>query len=382
MRRVCLYILVLLGAAVFVIPFLWTISTALKTKQQCFASPPQWIPRTYRIRDAAGHLITVNKTQQIDAPAAVVTVQSGLRAGHTLGVSHKDLTFTDTHWLLKLKNPTPVEVTLDRDMPSGLIQIKAPDPSNPAKTIDRYIAPNELIAIFDPQWTNFAKAWNPIDKGGTLPQPFYRFVLNTYTITIINIIGQTLSCSLVAYGFARFRFRGRGLLFMLLLSTMMLPSQVTMIPMYLLWNKARLIDTFAPLTIPSFFAQNAFFVFLLRQFFLNIPRELDEAAMIDGAGPLRIWWQILLPLCKPALTTVAVLAFIANWDDFLGPLIYLNDLRNYTVSIALRLFQDQQGTEFNLLMAAALIHIIPVLILFFLAQRYFVKGIAMTGLKS
>ena len=223
-------------------------------------------------------------------------------------------------------------------------------------------------------WLSSAK------DGGLLPLPFHHFVLNTYTITIVNIIGQTLTCSLVSYGFARFRFRGRKWLF-LLLSTMMLPGQVTMIPVYMIWKQVGLIDTFAPMMIPAFLAQNAFFVFLLRQFYLGIPRELDEAAMIDGCGPIRIWWTILMPLSKPAITTVAVLSFIAHWDDFMGPLIYLNSLENYTVSIALRLFQDQYGTEFNLLMAAALVHIVPVLVLFFVAQRYFVKGIAMTGIK-
>ncbi len=304
------------------------------------------------------------------------------RAGQVLGVAQDNLLVRDSDVRLKLKDREPLRVwVLDR-FPNGLAQVKSPDPANPGKTLDRFVPLDQVVSVVDPQFSNFRKAWNPLDKGGTLPEPFYRFVLNTYTITIINIIGQTLSCSLVAYGFARFRFRGRKALFLLLLSTMMLPAQVTMIPVFLIWNKARLVDTFTPLTLPSFFAQNAFFVFLLRQFFLTIPRELDEAAMIDGCGPLRIWWSILMPLCKPAITTVAVLAFIANWDDFIGPLIYLNDLRNYTVSVALRLFQDQQGTEYNLLMAAALIHIVPVLLVFFFAQRYFVKGIATTGLKG
>lgn len=382
-KRLFLYIIVLAGAAVFMIPLLWTVSTALKTKQACFSVPPQWIPRTYRVRDESGRLVPASVTLRIEGrPAVVVRIKEGMRKDQTLGVAQSDLLSRDGRHYVKLKSPAPVEVEVLRRMPAGLVQVKVADPLKPERTIDRYVEPHELEAVFDPQLDNFRKAWNPLEKGGTLPQPFYRFVLNTYTITIINIIGQTLSCSLVAYGFARFRFRGRKALFLLLLSTMMLPAQVTMIPVYLIWNGVRLVDTFAPLTIPAFFAQNAFFVFLLRQFFMTVPRELDEAAMIDGCGPIRIWWQILMPLCKPAITTVAVLSFISHWDDFVGPLIYLNDLRNYTVSIALRLFQDQQATEFNLLMAAALIHIVPVLVVFFLAQRYFVKGIAMTGIKG
>jgi multiple sugar transport system permease protein len=382
MKRATLYSIALLGAAIFLIPFAWTVSTALKTRQQAFASPPQWVPRSYRVRDESSAWRPVNVVQRIDGAAAVVAIRSGTRKGQTLGVAEADVSEQDGRHLLKLKNPVPVEVEVLRRMPEGLVQVRLPDPKDPGKTIERFVAPGEVDAVIDPQLDNFKRAWLAREDGGTLPLAFHRFVLNTYTITIINIIGQTLSCSLVAYGFARFRFRGRKGLFLLLLSTMMLPAQVTMIPVYLIWDRVHLIDTFGPLTIPSFLAQNAFFVFLLRQFFLNIPRELDEAAMIDGCGPLRIWWQILMPLSKPAITTVAVLSFIGHWDDFMGPLIYLNNLQNYTVSIALRLFQDQYGSEFNLLMAAALVHIVPVVILFFIAQRYFVKGIAMTGLKA
>jgi multiple sugar transport system permease protein len=163
---------------------------------------------------------------------------------------------------------------------------------------------------------------------------------------------------------------------------MMLPSQVTMIPVFLLWRQFGLIDTFAPLVAPAFFGGGAFTIFLLRQFFMTIPRELDEAAMLDGANPLTIWWRVLLPLSRPALITVILFSFIGHWDDFMGPLIYLNSMEKYTVSIGLRMFQDQFGTQLELLMAAALIHILPTILLFFVAQRYFIKGIALTGLKG
>jgi multiple sugar transport system permease protein len=157
---------------------------------------------------------------------------------------------------------------------------------------------------------------------------------------------------------------------------------VTMIPVFLLWRQFNLIDTFAPLVAPAFFGGGAFTIFLLRQFFMTIPRELDEAAMLDGANPLVIWWRVLLPLSRPALITVVLFSFIGHWDDFMGPLIYLNSMDKYTVSIGLRMFQDQFGTQLELLMAAALIHIVPTIILFFVAQRYFIKGIALTGLKG
>jgi ABC-type glycerol-3-phosphate transport system permease component len=224
-------------------------------------------------------------------------------------------------------------------------------------------------------WGNFRDAWT------ILPQPFHVFVLNTYTIAVVATVGNVLSSSLVAYGFARFNFKGRNALFLIMLSTMMLPSQVTMIPVFLMWNKLHLVDTFAPLMLPAWFAA-PFFVFLLRQFFMSIPRELDEAAMIDGCSPFGIWWRILMPLSRPALITVVILTFLDGWNDFMGPLIYLNSLRNYTVSIALNMFQDQMYTRLDLLMAASLIHITPVILLFFVAQRHFIKGVSMTGLKA
>ncbi len=227
-----------------------------------------------------------------------------------------------------------------------------------------------------PQWSNFTEAWR------TLPQPFHIFVLNTYAIAGLATLGTVISCSLVAYGFARFRFRGRNPLFLLLLSTMMLPGQVTMIPVFVFWSSLGLVDTFVPLVLPSWFALNAFAVFLLRQFYMTLPMELDEAAMIDGCSYFGIWWRILMPLSRPALITVAILTFLGGWNDFLGPLIYLNSLQKYTVSVALNMFRDQFYVRLELLMAASLIHIIPVIIIFFAAQRYFIRGIAMTGLKE
>jgi ABC-type glycerol-3-phosphate transport system permease component len=184
---------------------------------------------------------------------------------------------------------------------------------------------------------------------------------------------------LVAYGFSRFEFKGRGLFFGLLLSTMMLPGQVTMIPVFMIWREFRAIDTFAPLIVPSFFG-SAFFIFMLRQFFLSIPKELDEAAMIDGAGYLRIWWHVILPCSAPAIATVSIFTFLGQWDNFEGPLIYLNSPEKYTVAIGLRMFQDTFGGNFEQVMAASLIHILPTIVIFFCAQRYFLKGITLSGL--
>lgn len=218
---------------------------------------------------------------------------------------------------------------------------------------------------------NFGKAWRAL--------PFPAFVRNTVFISVTATLGQVISSAFVAYGFSRFQFWGRNALFGMLLATMMLPGQVTMIPVFLIWRDLHAIDTFYPLIVPSFFA-SAFSVFLIRQFFLGIPKELDEAAALDGAGHIRIWWKILMPLSGPVLATVAVFAFFANWDSFDAPLIYLSSTEKYTVSIGLRMFQDTNGTAFEQIMAASLIHIVPTIVIFFCAQRYFMKGIAISGL--
>lgn len=223
-----------------------------------------------------------------------------------------------------------------------------------------------------PTLESFPAAWKAL--------PFGTFVTNTVFVTILATLGTLLSASIVAYGFARFNFKGRNLLFYTMLSTMMLPGQVTMIPIFMIWRSLGALDTFIPLILPAFLGGGAFNIFLLRQFFLTIPRELDEAMLLDGASYFGIWRHLILPLSKPALATVTVFSFVANWDNFEGPLIYLNSTEHYTVSIGLRMFQDTFGTNINQLMAATTVHLVPTLILFLLAQRYFVKGIATSGL--
>ena len=269
--RIASYLLLVVGAAVVSVPFLWTVGTALKSPAQVYLMPPKWIP-------------------------------------------------------------------------------------------DPFV------------WANFARAWTVL--------PFMTFLRNTVFITGMCLIGQLISASLVAYGFARFKFTGRNTLFYVLLGTMMLPHQVTMIPTFLIWRSFRLVDTFWPLIIPAYFGGGAFTVFLLRQFFMTIPRDLDEAAMMDGCSYFGIWWRIILPLSKPALTTVVIFSFIHHWDDFMGPLIYLHSMDKYTVSIGLRMFQSIYGSFPHYMLAASNIALIPILILFFIAQKYFVQGIVLTGMKG
>jgi len=199
-------------------------------------------------------------------------------------------------------------------------------------------------------------------------------------------LGTMISASLVAYSFARFRFPGRNILFLVTLSTMMIPSSVTLIPQFILFNKLGWVDTLRPLWVPSWFGGGAFYIFLLRQFFMTLPMELDEAARIDGAGYFRVFWNILLPLCKPVLATVGIICFMAHWSNFMSPLIYLNSNENFTVSVGLQFFSEERELGgpplHHLLMAATALSIIPCIALFFATQRYFVRGIVMTGLKG
>jgi ABC-type glycerol-3-phosphate transport system permease component len=211
--------------------------------------------------------------------------------------------------------------------------------------------------------------------------PFTTFYANTFFITVMNIIGLILSSSLVAFGFARVRFWGRNVLFMIMLATMMLPRQVTLIPIYLFWSKLGLVNTFWPLIVPEWLT-NAYNVFLLRQFFMSVNTELDDAARIDGAGWLRIYWNILMPLAKPALGVIAIQAFGWNWNNYFDPLIYLSKPEKFTVAIALRLFQDQQSQHIPETMAMTLVALIPVLIVFYIAQARFIQGIVISGVKG
>jgi multiple sugar transport system permease protein len=210
--------------------------------------------------------------------------------------------------------------------------------------------------------------------------PFHLFFLNTMTIIVGALAGVLLTSSLVAFGFARLRFPGKTVLFGLLLSTMMLPSIVTLIPQFILFKQLGWYNTFLPLIVPYWFGGGAFNVFLMRQFFMTIPTEMDEAARIDGASDFTIFWRIMLPLSGPVLATVGVLGFLHFWNDFLGPLIYIVSMEKRTLALGLRAFQGLYSTQWNLMMAASTVMVIPVIALFFAAQRYFVKGVVLTGL--
>ncbi len=232
-------------------------------------------------------------------------------------------------------------------------------------------------------WGNYAQAWS-----GTVP--FDRFFVNTLVITLVPTAGTILSCSLVAYGFAFFRFPLRNLLFLIVLATLMIPSQVTVIPMYIVFRYLGWLDTYKPFIVPAFFADSAFSIFLLRQFFLTIPLDLRDAATIDGAGPMTFYWRILLPLSRAAVTTVAVISFVGRWNDFFGPLIYLSSIQKFPVSLGLSFFKTFYGggsggagvPHMELLMAAALLVSLPTIVVFAFAQRAYIRGVIMSGLRG
>ncbi len=241
------------------------------------------------------------------------------------------------------------------------------------------------LHIFPPTFWPETIRWKNYSDVFTLV-PFATFIWNTVIITGFAMLGQILSAAAVAYGFSRFRFPGRDALFFLVLSTMMLPWQVTIVPTFLLFRYFGWINTFWPLIIPSYFGGGAFYIFLLRQFFMTIPKDLDEAAKLDGASSVRIFWSIILPLAKAAVATVAIFSFLQHWNEFIGPLIFLNSTEKFTLSIGLRYFLDNPFESDEpreaILMAASLIVALPPLVLFFTAQQYFVRGIVTTGIKG
>lgn len=269
LRRVLLYIVLILIAVIMVVPFLWMLSTSLKTQYDAVKIPPVWIP----------------------------------------------------------------------------------DP---------------------PQWENYVKLFTE--------QPMFQFMLNTIKIVFFVVLGQLFFSSLAAYSFARISFKGRNVVFFFYIATLMVPGQVTMIPTYLMFAKAGLTDNHLALILPAFFS--AFGVFLLRQFFMSLPRELEEAAEIDGCNPFMTYWRIMLPLVVPAMLTLGVFTLMNTWNDYMGPLIYLSSPEKYTMTLGIAYFKGVYATQWNLVMAGSIVSVVPILIAYLCAQKYFIEGIAFSGVKG
>lgn len=244
------------------------------------------------------------------------------------------------------------------------------------------LKPNGLIfsdlALWPAEWNpaNYAEGWTALEYD------FGVYFSNSIVIVVLSIIGNLFSCSLAAYGFARLNFTGRKLFFALMLGTMMLPGHVLLIPQYILFAKLGWLNTYYPLLVPNFLATNAFYIFLMVQFMRSLPQELDDAARIDGCGPFRTFWSIILPLCRPAFATTAIFTFISVWNEFFGPLLYLTDPELYTVPLALRQFIDSEGqSQWGQMFAMSVLSLAPIIGFFIAGQKYLVKGIATTGLK-
>jgi multiple sugar transport system permease protein len=240
--------------------------------------------------------------------------------------------------------------------------------------------PESQIFMFPPVWIPSPFTITHYVEGVTF-LPFHIYFRNTVFIALVSVFGTVLSCSMVSYGLSRIEWKGRNTLFALLLATLMIPFQVTMIPLFIIMKNLNWIDTYMPLTVPSFLAP-AFFVFMLRQFFLGIPKDLTDAAKIDGASEFGCYWRIVLPLAKPALATVALFTFINAWGEFLRPLIYISTEDKYTLAIGLARFRDQYGTYWGQMMAVATLMTVPIIALFFFTQRTFIQGITLSGVKG
>ena len=324
------------------LPLLWMFSTSLKDPNAVGLYPPRWIPTR---------------------PEMVVVGGKEYRAGV----------------LNERGRRTTVAIVAAR-----LAQVVIIDSRGRKRAVPQSsVVPKETVHF---EWSNYAHAWKAlrVERGflGLLRNAdgFLIFYLNSMLVTILVTAGQLVTCSLAAFAFARLRFRARDALFLAYLATLMVPAVVTMIPLFAMMRVARLTDTYWALILPGLFS--AYGTFLLRQFFMTVPTELEDAARIDGAGPFSIYWRIIMPLSKPALATLGTFVFLHTWNEFLWPLIVIDDLGKKTLPIGLAHFQGPYLTEWHLLMAASVIVMFPVLIVFVIGQRYLVRGIALSGLKA
>jgi len=320
------------GAGVIMIPFLYLLSTSVKDRDQLRQSPPPLIP-------IANTTVEINGQAE---PLYQVTLNGQVR-----------------------------EMALVKNRPEGKGLFV--DPATPEQPYELVIADQTPLKHLEIHWENYPEALKQMK--------FSRLLVNTLLVTFLGMAGMLFSCSLVAYGFSRFRAPWLNVLFILLLSTIMLPSQVRLLPTYVLFNKLGWVDTLLPLIIPQFFA-NAYDVFLLRQFFMTIPLELDDAAKIDGASPLETLLYIILPQARPALVSVAIFHFLYAWNDFYEPLIYLHSPEHWTLAVGLQTFNALYAVNTNYIMAASAVMILPPIILYFLAQRIFTQGVVFSGVKG
>jgi multiple sugar transport system permease protein len=336
-------------SVIFMAPLAWMVSTSLKPQEQTMTTPMVWIPKAYYAT--------------IDGRRMEVTRDSEVSPGL---------------WHVTEFSP---ETWRTHQLASAVV---------PASSLETYIRPRwgnypRALAVMGGQNLDVDPALLPhhaFAANEDTDVSFWTFLGNTLTVCVLGVIGSVLSNALVAYGFARLKWPGRDWLFALTLATMMIPGQVLMVPLYTVFRSLGWVGTLQPLWVPAFFG-GAFNIFLMRQFFLTIPEELTEAARIDGCSDWSIFWRIILPLSKPVLAVVALFTFLGGWNDFMGPLIYLTRKHTFTLALALQSYQSRHnGVQWNYLMAASVVVILPIVVLFFLTQKTFIRGIATTGIKG
>ena len=424
--KLAIYILLIVGSAIFLVPLFWMISTALKPIDQTMSMPPSWI--AYRLfADFDGKQTSVKTGETLTAPSLIVTTKEGEKKivspdqivkGKLVGKNRAGETIKTPVTVLK-EIPASPEQPWVRIIPEeAMVAIQAGKGDATLGSTWDFVPVDSLRKERALRWDNFGKAIKAMgiqefdaralanDWLGFLPGPvvgkvstylyehmstraknifsmtFVMYLKNTLILCILTVIGTVFSSALAAYGFARIPWRGRNKVFVIALATMMIPFPVVMVPIYCMFKAVGWIGSLRPLWVGSFLA-GAFNVFLLRQFFMTIPKDLSDAARIDGCSEWRIFWQIILPLSKPSLMVIGLFQFMGTWNDFLGPLIYLTNQKDFTLALGLQFYQSQQGgTEWHYLMAASTLVVLPIIVLFFFTQKTFIEGISMTGIKG
>ena len=388
--RIAVYTLLVGLSIVFVMPFIWLVSTSLKPIDQVMTLPMTFLPRAY-FADLDGERREVTLDFSVGQGGAVAEIKSGAEAGSRVFFSDRQLAErgSEVRVLHRVK-PGWWHVTARVDTERVVRPGAGPD-ANIVEGARWDIMPRSAIASrIRFRWRNYPEALSTIGGDPGVPGSaaalnhvsFWVFLGNSFTVCLLGVIGTVFSNSIVAYGFARLRWRGRDAFFAITLATMMVPFPALMVPLYGIFRALHMVGTLQPLWLPTFFG-SAFNIFLMRQFFLTIPEELSEAARIDGCGEWRIFLRIILPLSKPVLAVAALFHFLYAWNDFLGPLLYLSRKNTFTLSLALQSYESQQGgILWHYLMAASTVTILPVVVLFLFTQKFFVQGIATTGTKG
>jgi len=396
-----LHLILLAASSVFLLPLIWMAVTSLKPLDQTMTLPPTWIPRA-TLATLDGQRIMVVKEKKL-AEDHVMVVQLG---GHEPGkrkllpaLTNDRPTIVDGKAVVKftqsgreMVEPEPVAVKVLKTCPKGCWHVTewAPEFSEEREKSQKELrwdcVPEEDIgSVPHAFWSNYGSAISRMeakDAEHWYSSGFWRYLLNTLFVCLMSVTGVVVSCTLVAYSFAFLEFPGRNLLFGITLAVMMVPFPATMVPLFDVFRSLNWFGTFKPLWVPAWFG-GAFFIFLLRQFFLGLPKDLLDAARIDGCTELEILWHVVVPLARPALAMVALFQFMGCWKDFMGPMLYMTNQSQFTLSVGLQALQSQHGgTPWHILMAASMMFSMPLIILFLVARKTFMKGIAMTGIKG